>query len=75
MYTLRSVSKRPSSVPGDVCTVYHNFEVVFNQYLSNFSSGVHSIAYAFPKVKIVTTAVDPETNDSYHIIPGIGELC
>eukprot|EP00794_Sanderia_malayensis_P004873 gene4873-5512_t len=35
-------------------------------------AGVHSIAYAFPKVKIVTTAVDPETNDSYHIIPGIG---
>jgi len=36
--------------------------------------GVHSIAHAFPKVKIVTTAVDPETNESYHIIPGIGNF-
>ena len=26
-------------------------------------SGVHTIAYAFPKVKIITTAVDPEVND------------
>ena len=27
--------------------------------------GVHTIAYAFPKVNIVTTAVDPEINDKY----------
>jgi uridine kinase len=26
-------------------------------------SGVHTIAYAFPKVKIITTAVDPEINE------------
>ena len=25
--------------------------------------GVHTIAYAFPKVNIVSTAVDPEIND------------
>jgi len=25
--------------------------------------GVHTIAYAFPKVNIITTAVDPEIND------------
>ena len=37
-------------------------------------SGVHTIAYAFPKVKIVTTAVDKEVNDNFHIIPGIGKL-
>lgn len=37
------------------------------------SSGVHSIAYAFPKVRIVTTAVDPEINDKFYIKPGIGE--
>ena len=27
--------------------------------------GVHTIAYAFPKVNIVTTAVDPEINDKW----------
>jgi len=26
-------------------------------------SGVHTIAYAFPKVNIITTAVDPEMNE------------
>jgi uridine kinase len=37
-------------------------------------SGVHSIAYAFPKVKLVTTAVDPEVSDQFHINPGIGNF-
>lgn len=36
--------------------------------------GVHSIAYAFPRVKIVTTAIDPEINSSFHVIPGIGNF-
>lgn len=35
--------------------------------------GVHSVAYAFPKVRIITTAVDKKVNDKFHIIPGIGE--
>ena len=35
--------------------------------------GVHSVAYAFPKVRIITTAVDKRVNDHFHIIPGIGE--
>ncbi|XP_014664424.1 PREDICTED: uridine-cytidine kinase-like 1 isoform X2 [Priapulus caudatus] len=37
-------------------------------------SGVHSVAYAFPKVKIVTTAVDRILNDQFHIVPGIGNF-
>lgn len=37
-------------------------------------SGVHSVAYAFPKVKIVTTAVDKEVNDQFHILPGLGNF-
>lgn len=37
-------------------------------------SGVHSLAYAFPKVQIVTTAVDPEVNEKYYIVPGIGNF-
>lgn len=64
--------------------------------------GVHSIAYAFPKVsailkhihhaifinwywifcfliyiiqvQIVTTALDPEINDKFYVIPGIGNF-
>lgn len=36
--------------------------------------GVHSVAYAFPKVRIITTAVDKKVNDEFHIIPGIGKL-
>lgn len=36
--------------------------------------GVHSIAYAFPRVKIVTSAIDPEINDRFYVIPGIGNF-
>ncbi|XP_077443862.1 uridine-cytidine kinase-like 1 [Stigmatopora argus] len=36
--------------------------------------GVHSVAYAFPKVRIITTAVDKEVNHQFHIIPGIGNF-
>lgn len=36
--------------------------------------GVHSVAYAFPKVRIITTAVDKKVNDEFHIIPGIGTI-
>ena len=36
-------------------------------------SGVHSIAYAFPKVQVVTTQVDPEVSDKFYILPGIGK--
>ncbi|KAF2900083.1 hypothetical protein ILUMI_06098 [Ignelater luminosus] len=37
-------------------------------------SGVHSIAYAFPKVQIVTSAIDPEINDKFYVLPGIGNF-
>ncbi|KAL6119350.1 uckl1 [Pungitius sinensis] len=36
--------------------------------------GVHSVAYVFPKVKIITTAVDQSLDDLLHVIPGIGDF-
>ncbi|KAF1743382.1 hypothetical protein MXB_2182, partial [Myxobolus squamalis] len=36
--------------------------------------GVQSILNAFPKVKIVTAALDDQINDDYHIIPGLGNF-
>ncbi|CAJ0931177.1 unnamed protein product [Ranitomeya imitator] len=36
--------------------------------------GVHSVAYAFPHVRILTTAVDKKVNDMFRIIPGIGNF-
>uniref|UniRef100_A0A3B4YVN5 Uridine-cytidine kinase n=1 Tax=Seriola lalandi dorsalis TaxID=1841481 RepID=A0A3B4YVN5_SERLL len=36
--------------------------------------GVHSVAYAFPQVKIITSAVDKSLDDSLHVIPGIGDF-
>ncbi|CAH8864345.1 unnamed protein product [Trichobilharzia szidati] len=38
------------------------------------TQGVHSVAYTYPKAHIVTTAVDPGLNESYHIIPGVGNF-
>jgi len=37
-------------------------------------SGVHTIAYAFPEVKIITSAIDPEINERFHVLPGIGNF-
>ena len=34
--------------------------------------GVHSVAYAFPRVQIVTSAMDQHVDDNFHIIPGVG---
>ena len=37
-------------------------------------AGVHAIAYAFPSVKIITSAVDQEINQAFHVIPGMGNF-
>lgn len=36
--------------------------------------GVNSVAYAFPKVKLVTSAVDKKLSKNYYILPGIGNF-
>ncbi|KAI9515548.1 hypothetical protein NQZ68_025054, partial [Dissostichus eleginoides] len=33
--------------------------------------GVHSVAYAFPQVRIITSAVDKSLDDFLHVLPGI----
>uniref|UniRef100_A0A8C5B9E3 Uridine-cytidine kinase n=1 Tax=Gadus morhua TaxID=8049 RepID=A0A8C5B9E3_GADMO len=48
-------------------------ERIFLLSLLMAEMGVHSVAYAFPGVRIITTAVDKEVNEQFHIIPGIGE--
>lgn len=37
-------------------------------------TGVHAVAYAFPNVRIVTTAVDPQLSNNYYILPGVGNF-
>ena len=51
---------------------FWNLYVLFFHTL-RICTGIHSVAYAYPKVTIITTAVDRTVNDQYHIIPGIGE--
>src|SRR3990167_8124910 len=36
--------------------------------------GIHTIAYAFPSVKIATTSVDDKVSDQYLILPGVGNF-
>lgn len=36
--------------------------------------GVHQLAYAFPRVTLVTTAVDPLINEQYYVLPGLGNF-
>ncbi|XP_034017833.1 uridine-cytidine kinase-like 1 [Thalassophryne amazonica] len=47
---------------------------IFLLSLLTAALGVHSVAYAFPKVRIITTAIDMEVNEQFHIIPGIGNF-
>lgn len=52
------------------------FEVLCVLLVSKYLTflGVHTIAYAFPQVRIVTSAVDPEINEKFHVLPGIGNF-
>ncbi|XP_064394292.1 uridine-cytidine kinase-like 1 [Halichondria panicea] len=34
--------------------------------------GAHSVAYAFPRVNIVTSAIDEQVNENFYILPGVG---
>jgi len=36
--------------------------------------GLHSLSYSFPKVKIVTSAMDTDLNEKFYITPGIGNF-
>ncbi|PIO68450.1 phosphoribulokinase/uridine kinase family protein [Teladorsagia circumcincta] len=36
--------------------------------------GVHALAYAFPKVRLITTAVDPQISDNFYVLPGMGNF-
>lgn len=49
-------------------------ENIFLCSLLMATTGVHSVAYAFPRVKIVTSHVDPEVNEKFDIIPGFGNF-
>ena len=37
-------------------------------------TGVHSIAYTFPQIRIVSSAVDPQINEKFFVKPGIGNF-
>ncbi|KJH48475.1 uridine kinase [Dictyocaulus viviparus] len=36
--------------------------------------GVHALAYAFPKVRLITTAVDSHVSDNFYVLPGMGNF-
>ncbi|KAG8431512.1 hypothetical protein GDO86_018465, partial [Hymenochirus boettgeri] len=63
-----------SSCP--ICPQDHDVqeEKIFLLSLLMAEMGVHSVAYAFPRVRIITTAVDKRVNQEFHIIPGIGNF-
>lgn len=69
--------KKPLSVVAVMCVTEQDHEVQENKImlvsLLMAELGVHSVAYAFPKVKIITTAVDKGLDDFLHVIPGIGK--
>ncbi|CAN9507979.1 unnamed protein product [Ophioblennius macclurei] len=49
-------------------------EKIFLLSLLMAELGVQSVAYAFPRVRIITTAVDKEVDQRFHIVPGLGNF-
>eukprot|EP01136_Pigoraptor_vietnamica_P036722 Opistho-1_new@103689 len=49
-------------------------ENIFFTSLLAAPQGIHTLAYAFPKVKIIVSHVDDSVNEQYHIMPGIGNF-
>lgn len=37
-------------------------------------AGAHSIAYAFPRVTMLTTGIDPKINELGYLQPGLGNF-
>nr|XP_008529504.1 PREDICTED: uridine-cytidine kinase-like 1 [Equus przewalskii] len=68
----------PAPGTGFTCPVAQDHDVpedkIFLLSLLMAEMGVHSVAYAFPRVRIITTAVDKRVNDLFRIIPGIGNF-
>ena len=56
------------------CRIFTDSDRIVLLSLLMAESGIHAIAYAFPQVKILTTAFDPEIDEHFHIIPGIGNF-
>ncbi len=46
----------------------------FSLYSPASLTGLHSVSYAFPRVHIITSAVDRQLSDRFHILPGIGNF-
>ncbi|KAJ3329062.1 Uridine-cytidine kinase-like 1 [Blyttiomyces sp. JEL0837] len=36
--------------------------------------GLHAVANAFPNVRIITSEIDPELSEDFHIVPGFGNF-
>lgn len=49
-------------------------ERILFQTLIASPPGLHALAYAFPKITIVTTAIDMELNEKFHLLPGVGNF-
>lgn len=49
-------------------------ENIFLCSLLMATTGVQSVAYAYPRVRIVTSQVDPEVDEKFHIVPGFGNF-
>lgn len=61
-------------IPEDHSLILYTVLTSHTWIICTFPAGVHSIAYAFPGVRIVTSALDPEINEKFHVLPGIGNF-
>ena len=54
----------------------HNVDedkIVFITYIAA-PQGLHALVTAFPKIKIITSWIDPSIDDNYELNPGMGNF-
>ncbi|KAJ8412251.1 hypothetical protein AAFF_G00145180 [Aldrovandia affinis] len=64
----------PEEVPGELWRKRHGVSTTMFRRIGSCwcLCSWHSVAYAFPHIQIITTAINKSVDHLFHIIPGIG---
>jgi len=48
-------------------------KIIFLNLISS-PEGIHAVCQKYPRLKIVTSEIDDGVNESYLVVPGVGEF-
>ena len=56
------------------CNIFNREKNIVFCSLLMAELGAHNVAYCFPQVKVITTAIDQRLDEQFHILPGLGNF-